>query len=97
MPRHANADKLDQSWGRLDVVQHSDISFGELQKKRVVDADGVRFGTIIDVRFDEEGSCWFVLGGGFVQQTLQKLHIRPNIDLLVPAEWIESVGLGRVR
>ncbi|MDH3261298.1 MAG: PRC-barrel domain-containing protein [Acidimicrobiia bacterium] len=73
-------------------MQHSDISFSELQTKRVVDADGVRVGAIIDVRFDEEGSTWFVLGGGFVQQTLQKLHIRPNIDLLVPAEWIASIG-----
>lgn len=73
-------------------MQHSDISFSELQTKRVIDADGVRIGTIIDVRFDEEGSTWFVLGGGFVQQTLQKLHIRPNIDLCVPAEWIERVG-----
>jgi sporulation protein YlmC with PRC-barrel domain len=73
-------------------VQPSDISFSELQTKRVIDADGVRIGTIIDVRFDEEGFTWFVLGGGFAQQTLQKLHIRPNIDLLVPAEWIDSVG-----
>jgi sporulation protein YlmC with PRC-barrel domain len=73
-------------------VEYTDVSFSELQAKRVIDADGVRAGTIIDVRFDEEGSTWFVLGGGFVQQMLQKLHIRPKLDLLVPAEWIDRVG-----
>ena len=73
------------------MVQPSDISFSELQTKRVVDGDGVHVGTLVDVRFDEGGSTWFVLGGGFVQQTLKKLHIRPNIDLLVPAEWIDSI------
>jgi len=73
-------------------MQHSDVTFSELQTKRVVDADGARVGAISDARFDEEGSTWFVLGGGFVQRMLKKLHMRPSIDLLVPAEWIESVG-----
>ena len=73
-------------------MQPSDISFSELRTKTVIDAAGRWIGTIVDVRFDKEGSTWFVLGGGFVQQTLEKLHIRPNIDLLVPAEWIDNVG-----
>lgn len=73
-------------------MQLSDISFNELKAKRVIDADGVRVGSFIDVRFDEAGSTWLVLGGGFVQETLEKLHIRPNIDLLVPADWIDTVG-----
>lgn len=42
--------------GRLDAMQHSDVTFRELQTKRVVDADGARVGAIIDSRFDEEGA-----------------------------------------
>lgn len=80
------------SRSRIDAVQLSDINFSELKAKKVIDTDGVRIGSFIDVRFDEEGATWFVLGGGFVQETLEKLHIRPNIDLLVPAEWIDTVG-----
>jgi sporulation protein YlmC with PRC-barrel domain len=73
-------------------MEFSDIALSELETKKVFDADGVRAGKITDVRFDEDGSTWFVLGGGFVKHTLEKLHIRPKIDLLVPAEWIASVG-----
>lgn len=72
-------------------MEFSDISLSELEAKKVIDADGVRAGRITDVRFDEDGSTWFVLGGGFVKHTLEKLHIRPKIDLLVPAEWIARV------
>jgi hypothetical protein len=78
--------------GRLDWVQHSDVSFRDLQTRKVVDTDGIRVGTITDVRFDERGGTWFVLGGGVVEQIFQKLHIRPRIDLLFSPEWIESIG-----
>lgn len=72
-------------------MEFSDITLSELETKKVTDADGVRAGKITDVRFDKDGSTWFVLGGGFVKQTLEKLHIRPKIDLLVPAAWIARV------
>ena len=72
-------------------MEFSDITLSELETKKVTDADGVRAGKITDVRFDKDGSTWFVRGGGFVKQTLEKLHIRPKIDLLVPADWIARV------
>ena len=74
------------------MVQYTEVSLSELETKKVIDADGVKVGKIKDARFDEHGSTWFVLGGGFVDETLKKLHIRPEMDLLVPADWIESVG-----
>lgn len=73
-------------------MQYSDITLSELAKKKVIDTDGVRVGKIKDVRFDEKGSTWFVLGGGFVEELLEKIHVRHRMDLLVPDDWIESVG-----
>jgi sporulation protein YlmC with PRC-barrel domain len=73
-------------------MQYSDITLSELSKKRVIDTDGVRVGKIKDVRFDEKGSTWFVLSGGFVEAVLERIHVRHKMDLLVPADWIGSVG-----
>ena len=64
------------------------IKLSELQKRRVVDADGVRVGQVVDVWLDEDQSMWLVVGGGFLEETLERLHIRPDMDLLVPSQWI---------
>ncbi len=73
-------------------MQYSDITLSEMAKKKVIDTDGVRVGKIKDVRFDENGSTWFVLGGGFAEELLEKIHVRHKMDLLVPADWIGGVG-----
>ncbi len=73
-------------------MQVLNTSFSELKKKKVRDADGFTVGNVVDIEFDENGDEWFVLGGGFVEETLEMLHIRPDIDLLVPTEWIETIG-----
>jgi sporulation protein YlmC with PRC-barrel domain len=73
-------------------MHYSDITLSEMAKKKVIDTDGVRVGKIKDVRFDENGSTWFVLGGGFAEELLEKIHVRHKMDLLVPADWIGSVG-----
>ena len=67
------------------------IKLSELQKHRVVDADGVRVGQVTDVWLDEDSSIWLVVGGGFLEETLERLHIRPDMDLLVPSMWIEEM------
>jgi sporulation protein YlmC with PRC-barrel domain len=73
-------------------MQVLNTSFSELKKKKVRDADGFAIGNVIDIDFDENGKEWFVLGGGFVEETLEMLHIRTDIDLLVPMDWIETIG-----
>ncbi len=73
-------------------MQVLNTSFSELKKKKVRDADGFAIGSVIDIKFDECGDEWFVLGGGFVEETLEMLHIRHDIDLLVPVDWIETIG-----
>ena len=68
------------------------IKLSELQKRRVVDADGVRVGQVVDVWLEEDSSIWLVVGGGFLEETLERLHIRPDMDLLVPSQWITEMG-----
>ena len=37
---------------------------------------------------------WLVLGGGFFEELLEKIRAQPDIDLLVPEDFIKSVGSG---
>ncbi|TFH11279.1 MAG: hypothetical protein E4H14_01000 [Candidatus Thorarchaeota archaeon] len=36
---------------------------------------------------------WLVLGGGFFEELLEKIRAQPDIDLLVPMDFIESIEL----
>ncbi len=77
-------------------MQLSDISFSELKKKKIIDSDGIPIGHIIDLNFDGDGRIWFVIGGGFVEETLERLNIRPDIDLLLPVDWMEVIEEDRI-
>ncbi len=80
-----------------DISGEKHLRFSELTKARVIDSDGFRVGHVIDIWLDEGGTTWLVLGGGFIEETLERLHLRPDIDLLCPAGWIESIGGGEIR
>lgn len=67
------------------------LKLSELRHRSVVDTDGVKVGKVADVWLDDDGSVWLVVGGGFIEETLEKLHIRPNIDPLVPMDWVERI------
>lgn len=72
------------------------MKLSDLQKRRVIDVDGVRVGQVVDVWLDDDSSVWLVVGGGFLEETLEKLHIRPDIDLLVPSQWVAETN-GEIR
>jgi hypothetical protein len=63
----------------------------DLGKYSVVDADGTSIGKIRDVIFDEKASPWFVVEGGFFEETFEKLGIRADIDPLIPEETIAEM------
>lgn len=67
-----------------DAIGKKDIKMSSLSKIPVVDADGFRIGNVIDIWFDASGELWLVLGGGFFEETLERLNAQPDIDLLVP-------------
>ena len=74
----------------------ANVRLSELQRKRVIDSAGTRIGHVNDIWLEQDGSFSLIVGGGFIQETLQRLHVRPEIDLLVPPEWIESVGADEI-
>lgn len=79
------------------VLAETYITFSKLSDVKVIDADGVKIGFVIDVWFDEDNVMWLILGGGFLEELLERLKAQPDIDLLVPPHFIESIDKSEVR
>ncbi|TFG03738.1 hypothetical protein EU538_13065 [Candidatus Thorarchaeota archaeon] len=75
-----------------DVIGANDMKMSDLSKIKVTDSDGFKIGNAIDVWFDASGDLWLVLGGGFLEETLESLNAQPDIDLLVPSYAVKSMS-----
>jgi sporulation protein YlmC with PRC-barrel domain len=73
------------------VICETDLNFSKLGKLNLVDDDGLKIGHIIDIWFDLNSRMWLVIGGGFIEELLEKLKAQPEIDLLVPMDFIKSI------
>ena len=69
----------------------------DLGKYKVIDLDGNNIGKIRDVIFDEKARPWFIVEGGFFEETFEKLGIRPDIDPLVPPEFIDEITKDKIK
>ncbi|MBD3406966.1 MAG: hypothetical protein GF411_12685 [Candidatus Lokiarchaeota archaeon] len=65
-------------------------TFTKLAKLPIVDSNGNEIGNIIDVWFDSSGGIWFIVGGGTIEEILEKVGILPDIDLLVSPRTIKE-------
>jgi len=73
------------------AMEAGDMKMSELAKLKVIDSDGFKVGNVTDVWFDENSKPWLFIGGGFIEETLEKLGAQPDIDFLVPEEFISEI------
>ncbi|MFW9935789.1 MAG: PRC-barrel domain-containing protein, partial [Candidatus Thorarchaeota archaeon] len=69
-----------------------EIRLSTLSKRKIIDLDKNNIGNIIDVVFDEKGNLWFVVGGGFFEEFSERIGIRPDIDFLVPQDFVTNIS-----
>ncbi len=74
-----------------------EMRLSDLSDIQIRDVDGKKIGKIEDVWFDESGSIWFIVGGGFFEELLETLRIQPNIDLLVPQDIVKSISPNEIK
>jgi len=79
------------------VLAETYITFSKLSDVKVVDSDGIKVGFVIDIWFDKDNVMWLVLGGGFFEELLERLKAQPDIDLLVPPYFIETIDHNEIR
>lgn len=79
------------------VLHEDDFTFSKLSDIKVVDSDGLRVGFVIDIWFDKENVMWLVLGGGFFEELLERLKAQPDIDLLAPPHFIDTISKNEIK
>lgn len=79
------------------VLDEADYTFSRLSDIKVVDSDNNRIGFVIDIWFDKESVMWLVLGGGFFEELLERLKAQPDIDLLVPLHFIDTISRDAIK
>ncbi len=92
VPKESLKSTLDK-----DAIGEGHMKLSTVTKLPVIDADDIKIGNVIDVWFDAADQPLLVIGGGFVEETLERLGLQPNIDLLVPQHVIADIDSERIR
>ncbi|MFW9910564.1 MAG: PRC-barrel domain-containing protein [Candidatus Thorarchaeota archaeon] len=74
------------------AIPKGEIRWSELSKKHIIDKDNVAVGKAVDIDFDIDGTASLTVGGGLIEESLEKIGLKEDIDILVPAETIESIA-----
>jgi sporulation protein YlmC with PRC-barrel domain len=74
------------------AVKSNEIRFSKLEKLEILDKDGAHVGHAVDVHFDSDGSASLIVGGSFMEEHLESAGIKRDIDIIVPATTIASIG-----
>lgn len=89
---HDQLEATSSGW----TVPEGTIQFSKLKKVHVFDKDGNKIGTVIDIGYHEDGTYTLVLGGGFMEEFLEKIKVFADKDLLVPQKSISELGMDKI-
>ena len=74
------------------AISDEEIRLSEIEKKAIFDKTGKRIGRAVDIDFDVDGSASLIVGGGFVEELLENLGVKRDVDVIVPGSTIGSIG-----
>ena len=86
---------LDTTANDLRIAIDDDVSeehsLSNLEGMDIYDKEGLKVGNIIDIDFDVDGMASFTVGGGIIEETLEAIGLKADIDIIVPANTVESI------
>lgn len=74
-----------------DAIPEGDIRLSKLEKMDIIDSSGKKVGRAIDVDFDVDGAVSMIVGGGFIEEKLEALGLKTDVDIIVPGAVISSI------
>ena len=73
------------------AIKSGEVRWSELTKMDIIDKDNVKVGRAVDVDFDTD-SINLIVGGGLIEETLESVGLKADVDILVPGSVISGVG-----
>ena len=74
------------------AISAHEIRWSDLTKMDIYDQDDVKVGRAVDIDFDLDGSASLIVGGGLVEESLESMGLKADIDIIVPAKAIASMS-----
>jgi sporulation protein YlmC with PRC-barrel domain len=74
-----------------DAVPVGEIRLSALEDMEILDTDGVVVGKAVDIDFDVNGMASLTVGGGFIEETLESLGLKEDVDIIVPGSAISAI------
>ncbi len=78
------------------AIKADEIRWSDLTKLDIVDKDDVKVGRAVDVDFDTDGMARLIVGGSFIEESLESVGLKADVDILVPSSVITGIA-GRVQ
>ena len=75
-----------------NAIAEGEIRLSKLEKMDIVDSTGKKIGRAIDVDFDVDGTASLIVGGGFIEEKLEAVGLKADIDIIVPSDVITSIS-----
>jgi sporulation protein YlmC with PRC-barrel domain len=73
------------------AIASGEIRWSDLTKMEIYDQDNMKVGHAVDVDFDIDGTASLIVGGGIIEESLESIGLKTDVDIIVPAETIESM------
>lgn len=86
VPRGELKHKLEEG-----VIPPTALTYNNLRRKKVIDANGNKIGKIVNMVFLPCGEASFILGGPMLEELAEAMGLRTNWDLLLPVKYIEAI------
>ncbi len=73
------------------AIPDDDFRYSRLEKMHVIDKTGEKIGQILDIDFDTDGVVSMIVGGGFIEEKLEALGLKKDVDIIVPGHTISDI------
>ena len=74
-----------------DAIPENDIHYTALEKMSIYDKEGEKIGHTIDIDIDVDGCVSLIVGGSFVEEKLEAIGFKADVDIVVPGYTISSI------
>jgi sporulation protein YlmC with PRC-barrel domain len=88
-----NLKTTKKDWSPPDNV----YQLSKLRKTPVMDNEGEKVGTIIDVYWESNKNYVLVLGGGWLEEFFESIRMIADKDLLVPSKIVSSFSVDEIK
>jgi sporulation protein YlmC with PRC-barrel domain len=79
------------------TIKDEELKFSDLQKLDILDKDDIKIGRAIDVDFELDGRTALIAGGGLIEEKLEAIGLKEDVDIIVPFEVIASIDEKSIR